>query len=287
MAAYRRSLYALDNSAKSKHWSVPDALVATARAWRTYERNDFLSVAAQAMFFTARRRFEFEGARCANASEFGQWFASDVAVESACEKLGRKRWSQVRESSMRQAPRRDAWEDDLHESSLRDAIFSRFRDANDPEEAAAIYEAAARLLILVSGREEASLDPYLDCPLPPNYDMDYPITLRSLQRHAMDTWPQLGTREVLTWIVTEWGLKTHLLVALRKLHHSSKSTFKILPTDRGLELQGGDVYPALTMPRLVQALQIVEDLDLAQVAGETGMRLSAEGNRVLEHGLTH
>jgi hypothetical protein len=124
--------------------------------------------------------------------------------------------------------------------------------------------------------------------LPPNYDVDYPITLRSLRQAADHTWPPLHTREALGWIVTEWGLKTHLLVALRKLHQqTTKSTFKILPTDTGLEIQDANVHPAPTAPRLNQALQIVEDLNLVRANGNAGVVLSAEGRRVLEHGLAH
>ena len=287
VAAYRRSLYALDDAAKSEHWSVPDPLITAARAWRTYERNDLLSIAVQAVFYTALRRVAMEGARCANAREFHRWFLDDAAVRMTGEQLGENRWAASRDAFVKGAPRRDAWDTEYHEIGLRTEILGRYRDAGDAAEAAAVYEAAARLLMLVAARDELAVDPYADCPLPPNYDIDYPITLRSLRQAAHHTWPQLSTRDALAWIVTEWGLKTHLRVALRKLHQSGKNTFKILPTDTGLELLDADVHPAPTMPRLTQALQIVEDLDLVRTNGDAGVALSVEGRRVLEHGLAH
>jgi hypothetical protein len=287
VAAYRRSLYALDDVAKSEHWSVPDPLITAARAWRTYERNDLLSIAVQAVFYTALRRVAMEGARCANAREFHRWFLDDAAVRMTGEQLGGDRWAAVRDAFVMGAPRRDAWGSEHHEMELRDTILRRYRDAGDAAETAVVYGAAARLLMLVAARDEHAVDPYADCPPPPNYDIDYPITLRSLRQAARHSWPQLSAREALAWIVTEWGLKTHLRVALRKLHQTGKTTFKILPTDTGLEVLDADVHPAPTMPRLTQALQIAEDLNLVRSNGGEGLTLSADGRRVLEHGLAH
>jgi hypothetical protein len=149
VSAYRRSLYALDDHARSETWSVPNPLVATARAWRTYERNNLLSIAIQAIFFTSLRRFAMDGTRCADVNKFGRWFGGDAAVRLACKALGHDRWQKARDAFIRKAPARDAWNDHLHEWGLRDEIFQPYRDASAPEVAAAVLVAAARLLMLV------------------------------------------------------------------------------------------------------------------------------------------
>jgi hypothetical protein len=149
VSAYRRSLYALDDHARSETWSVPNPLVATARAWRTYKRNNLLSIAIQAIFFTSLRRFAMDGTRCADVNKFGRWFGGDAAVRLACKALGHDRWQKARDAFIRKAPARDAWNDHLHEWGLRDEIFQPYRDASAPEVAAAVLVAAARLLMLV------------------------------------------------------------------------------------------------------------------------------------------
>lgn len=285
--AFRRSLYALDDAGKSVHWSPPESLRKTASGWRTYERNDLLSIAAQAMFFCALRRLDMEGARPANALEFNRWFVRDAATLAASKRLGKRSWGEARDAFLAAAPSREAWDDEQHEVNLREAIFAHFREDSGSSEAAELYVAGARLLMLVATRDDVSVDPYTDVPLPPNYDIDYPITLRSLRRVAAESLPGMTVPEALGWIVTEWGLKTHLLVALRKLRYTSKSTFRILPTDFGLERQAGEIVPAPTMPRLYQALQITEDLGLVRLDAGVGLTLTAEGQRVLDHGLAH
>jgi len=239
------------------------------------------------MFFAALRRLGMEGERPANAQEFSRWFVSDAATVVASKALGKGGWVDARDSFLARAPSRDDWRDEMHDVNLRDAILARFRGATGSDEVADLYVAAARLLMLIAARDDLSVDPYADCPLPPNYDLDYPITLRSLRRVAAETLPGMAVAEALAWIVTEWGLKTHLLVALRKLRYTSKSTFRILPTDFGMELQPGELVPAPTTPRLNQALQITEDLGLVRLDAESGLALTAEGQRVLDHGLAH
>jgi hypothetical protein len=239
------------------------------------------------MFFVALRRMGMEGLRPANSEDFLQWFLRDGATVAASTALGKGRWSDARERFLATAPKRDEWDSELQEVPLRDFILTHFRSALLEDEASDLYVAAARLLMLVAARDDHAVDPYSDCPLPPNYDFDYPVTLRTLRRASDDTLPELKVKDALGWFVTEWGLRTHLMVALRKLRHTSKSTFRVLPTDRGLELQPGEIVPAPTSPRLNQALQISEDLGLVRSSAEFGLALTAEGQRVLDYGLAH
>lgn len=287
VSGFRRSIYALNDALENPLWSPPEPLRKMANGWRTYERNDFVSIAAQALFFAAIRRLESQGVRPQNALAFKEWFLADASTSIAVKRLGSLRWSDASASFVKAAPSRDRWDLDFHEIELRERIFAEFRAAAIADAPDAVYVPAAQLLMLAAARDDKSAEPYIDCPLPPNYDTDYPITLRSLRRAAEEQWSDMSVADVLGWIVTEWGLKTHLLIALRKLRQSSQSTFRILPTDRGLEVQPGQAFPAPTNPRLSQAFHVLADLGLTQGDAQGRLALTAEGTRVLEYGLAH
>lgn len=289
--AYQSSIYALDERAQSSRWAVPPNLVATAKAWRTYERNDLMSVAVQAVFYTALCRYSMHATPCANSAQFADWWSHDEAVRLACRRLKSRSWGDLRDRVLSKAPSREDWAHDGHEYALRSSIVQRYGHAavGDAEAAAEVIASAIRLVLLVAHREgsaSADGDPYADCPLPPNYDADYPITLRTLQHSSTRVWPSMGTEQVLTWLATEWGLKTHLMVALRKLRQNPKPTFKILPTEEGLKVQALNVAPSTTMPRLFQSMEILEELALIR-SGDDGVKPSADGARVLAHELAH
>ena len=56
-----------------------------------------------------------------------------------------------------------------------------------------------------------------------------------------------------------WGLELHLRVALRKLRGQSKSTFRIRPTDIGMEVTTAPSAVS-TRPRFRQAVRILKDI---------------------------
>jgi hypothetical protein len=73
----------------------------------------------------------------------------------------------------------------------------------------------------------------------------------------------LAANDWLAWLAGHWGIEAHLRVALRKLRYEGKDTFHVLPSDRGLVVTAMP-DPTYTTPRFVQALQILQDLNLIE-----------------------
>ena len=70
-------------------------------------------------------------------------------------------------------------------------------------------------------------------------------------------------------------------VALRKLSQTRRSSFHLRPDENGLRVVGDIPVPVKTMPRIWQALRILEDLgSLSHSEGELG--ITAAGDRLLE-----
>ena len=102
---------------------------------------------------------------------------------------------------------------------------------------------------------------------PANYLNAYPINLETFNRHCSSTWPELTVREWVSWLACTWGVNTHLLVALRKLRGQSQSTFRIRPSDTGLEVIA--VPDAVfTSPRFGPALRILKDIGALEKSGK-------------------
>lgn len=69
----------------------------------------------------------------------------------------------------------------------------------------------------------------------------------------------MSVTEVLRWLFLYWCIDNHLRVALRKLRDHSQSTFRIRPSDQGLEVIA--VPKAVhTRPRFNQVVRILKDL---------------------------
>lgn len=93
----------------------------------------------------------------------------------------------------------------------------------------------------------------------------------------------MASTELLRWVLLHWGIDTHLRVALRKLRGQSQSTFRIRPSDQGLEVTG---IPAAvhTRPRFNQAVRILKDIG-ALTRAKSGLWLPSNiGTTMLELG---
>lgn len=245
-------------------WQLPDDLEKTRQQWAVYQRNELLSVAVQGIFYVVlhayRDSFEKSGERFHSVEELTRWFLASEEVEQLDALISlNSSVSALTTNADSWLAARDDWGNENHEVSLATRIDTLCRGKEDAtSRRSAILLAGLKILMALQCRPETQ-EGYRDFIFPPNYLNAYPINLQTFNHHSSNTWGDLTTREWIGWLVTSWGIQTHLMVALRKLRGQSQSTFRIRPSDHGLEIISVP-EAVFTSPRFRQALRILKDI---------------------------
>lgn len=263
------------------NWQLPEQLEKTRRRWAVYQRNELLSLAVQGIFYVVLHIYEESGERFHSVEELASWFLESLEVGQLDPvfPLANSVTSLTANTGSWLAPLED-WSNDNHEISLAAKIEALCRSKEDDvPRRTSILAGCLKTLVALQCRHETK-EGYRDFVFPPNYLQAYPINLQSFNYHSTNTWGKLTTREWLGWLTTEWGIHTHLKVALRKLRGQSQSTFRIRPSDKGLEIISVPVA-VFTSPRFRQALRILKDIGALVRQGNIWV-LSDFGRRFME-----
>ena len=280
MEPFRGCTYSGAFPDKSK-WQLPERLEKTRQQWAVYQRNELLSLAVQGIFYVILHAYEESGERFHSVEDLARWFLATPEVENLDPVLALNAsvTSLIGTSGSWLATMED-WTNDNHEVHLAGKIASLCNSREDAvSKRSAILLASMKILIALQSRPETK-EGYSDFVFPPNYLQAYPINLQTFNQYCASTWGNLTTREWIGWLATTWGIHTHLMVALRKLRGQSQSTFRIRPSDNGLEIIS--VPDAVfTSPRFRQALRILKDIG-ALVKNGTGWIVSDFGRQFME-----
>jgi hypothetical protein len=250
-------------------WVLPERLHGNRERWAIYSRNELLSVAVQGLFFALLDAYEQSGLRFQTVRQLVAWTMSTDEVRRSLDALeGEQPFGALVKRATAAMPDLADWQNELHEVSLAETVVGLGSIHGVSEQRAAIFLAGCRLLITLAARAPNSSNPYGSIEFESGYFRNYPINLRSFQHHCSTTWAGMSMREVLAWLLEHWGVELHLRVALRKLRGQSQSTFRIRPSDLGLEVIEPPA-PAHTRPRFRQSLMILKDLGLL-VDGDAG-----------------
>lgn len=265
-------------------WPVPDSLAANRLKWTAYARNELLSIAVQGLFHALLDLYEESAIRLDSGAAVADWAMQQPDVQQALMDVGGEKSFAERVAEIDgQLPELADWQDTNHEVQHAEAVSQLSRGNSSPESRQAIVRSAIIVLLALAGREPGSDNPYGEFVFEERYFSYYPINLRSFQFHVENTWRELSVRDLLQWLFEHWGIDVHLRVALRKLRGQSQSTFRIRPSDRGLEVT--TVPPAAhTRPRFGQAVRILKDIGALERSGEDGWKPSALGQSILELG---
>jgi hypothetical protein len=170
------------------------------------------------------------------------------------------------------------WGNTEHEFSL-----SRWVVENHAKESHELtLQHSVDVLLCLAAREGNNAESYAKFEFPDGYFTYYPINLKTFSHHCGATWRGLTLKEFLGWVADRWGLETHLRVALRKLRGNGQSTFKVLPTENGLQVANDIPSPVYTSPRFRQGLRMLRDLGTVEATGEDRYRLTGLGRELLE-----
>ncbi len=250
-----------------KAWTVPSRLEETQRLWSIYERNDLLSIACLTIFSACLVALEAE-AGAGRYYESVEAFAEHVVITSAMEEqwkaLGAATFGDILQDVKLSGPTVAQFEDPRHELELEAQMLADWsRHSGSPE---SFIGRALHLLGMLAAREESFPPGYGNLAIHSSDLMGYPMNLVSF-RERTSKWLPMSSASVASDLIS-WILNTHLSVALRKLSYTRTSSFHLYPTERGLQLVGEIPAPTRTLPRLSQAIRILEDLGMLQEVGE-------------------
>ncbi|BBB70227.1 hypothetical protein UNDYM_5974 (plasmid) [Undibacterium sp. YM2] len=241
-------------------WQVPDSMKATLACWAIYERNDLLSIAFQTVLGTALRvispqTFD-DKITYSSVESFALALSQGEAVSMVEQSLGFGSFDRLVAHLSENAPAIEFWENKSHEFQVAQRMMESWRRGDDT---ATLLQLSLTLLALLACRDNNSESPYHGIGMSSEMLANYPINLISF-RSRVEIWRRMTIAEVVEDLVA-WCLNTHLKVALRKLHQTGRSTFRMRPSERGLEVVGDDIPgPAMTTPRFRQAVQILRDI---------------------------
>jgi hypothetical protein len=265
-------------------WSLSAGLERTRKRWRTYHRNELFSVALQGVFWVVLQAVERRlRGRLRSVAAAGDLLVA-IASESALAESLRLPFDAFVDGFARDLPSIGAWEDPKHEHHRAYEIvdIARTTDVTDDESLISTLEQSVGVLatLIARRRESEPENPYADFALKPRTGDE--LDLASLES-ALPTWAGLSLEEWLRWVATNWGVRRHLQVALRKLHQGGQDTFRLRPIDEGLQFV--EVAPAsFTGPRVNKAQQLLVDLGLIARAEDGLLRITALGEIELELG---
>lgn len=263
-----------------KTWVIPDALEPIRQGWMIYQRNELLSVALQGIFWAALTELEEQGGFIESRQAFRDRFVSSFAKETLGNKGG-ETFTTVVDRTGQRIPKLANWAEESHEIQLAWKLVDDAHPNADGKARARVVSLGVEILLALAARSENEADPYGGYVSPAELT-DYPINLFTFHERSRGNWRQMRLTDLLGWLATEWGLDVHFRVALRKLRGESKDTFRIRPTDDGLEVIEAPP-PEFSNPRLRQAYHILCDLGAMERNSENGLlNLTESGRSLLE-----
>lgn len=258
-------------------WKTSSQLQTIRDGWQTYLRNELLSIAVQSFFWGGLRKLQTEGIKLQTSEAYAYWFHLRFDDTTFKRDLNKGFQDTINESR-NQLPPLTAWDRKEHEVQLGwmlKNIQNSFDPATAPDD---VVAAATNLLLTLAARTENTSSAYTGFVHHQNYLRYYPINLDSFSENVHTAWASIPVRDVLAYIAKEWGINAHFRVALRKLRYESRDTFKIKPTEQGLEVVEPPP-PGFSNPRLTQCIQILQDLGMLQY--ESTLLVSTEGRDLL------
>jgi len=260
-------------------WTTDSVLDRVRAGWQTYQRNELLSIAVQGIFWAGLSELFRHGYLPVSSEGYREWFLRtfngdrlNIHTEEAV--------SKTIERTKETRPAMEAWHDSAHEVQIGWQLADISNSFNPASREADVIAAALNVALLLASRINAAESSYIGFVQHRNYLANYPINLDSFAYHVRHSWERLSIAELLGWLATDWGISAHLRVALRKLRYESRDTFKIKPTERGLEVVDAPA-PTFSNPRLVQANRILRDLGALELTAE-GLVITECGKNLLE-----
>lgn len=265
-------------------WACSDSLLPNREKWEIYAQSELLSIAVQGLFYVLLDTYQASGKRLASSSDLADWFVEQAEFISASEDFDlSKDFTNLIADSANWLPELSLWSDANHEVELTNQIYELCEKEKTAQVRGQILQSSLMTIIALAARSKKTSAPYSELVFEPNYFKYYPINLASFGYHVSNTWASMELEALLKWLLTNWGVDQHLRVALRKLRGQSQSTFRIRPSDSGLEVISVP-GAAHTRPRFNQAVRILKDIGALELNSDDLWVSSSLGKEILEQG---
>lgn len=260
-------------------WTLAATLEQTRAMWATYQRHELYSLAMQGLFSVGLRRFEdrplnLDGVHFRSVADYvaaymtqGAGFESDWLTRT---------FPALVEDTAHNLPRLDDFHNEDHEFQ-RATRIAELATSHDPEDWTRAAQHSTAVLLMLAARGHGEQPAYSEFVHPPRYFQSYELNLRTFARHCEQTWAVMSGREWLEWLIGG-TLRVHLRVALRKLRHQRKDTFRVAMLDDGLLVEG-QAPARWTSPRIWQLIRFLSDLGLLEAGSNA---LTPLGREILE-----
>lgn len=271
-SAYTRSL------PNGSSWEAPPILKDANEGWGVYQRHELLAVAVQGLFWAGLAALSEDGGYAPDVKSYAKWFGSRFGT-SFGKRPAKVMFPKLLEERRAHQPSHSNWTSASHELSVAKTLLQAQRQQDFNQ----VVSLSLQIIISLLARECSGLaygrfqitDRFLDA---------YEINLASLQRLGKDKWAQMDISQWIEWLAANWGIQSHFRVALRKLHHQTQDTFRIVPLDDGLHVREAPTA-RWSSPRLEQAFRFLYDLgalDDCKNAAAGSYLLSDLGEQILE-----
>ncbi len=267
-----------------KQWACSASLLPNREKWAIYARSELLSIAVQGVFYALLDAYEESGLRFASGAILADWFATQPELDDLLQNVdSNKKFSNLVEESASWLPGFSEWSSENHEIELTNQVYELCQGAKTKEVRGQIMLKSLGIIIALAARSVKRDKPYGELVFEKSYFLYYPINLISFQYHVAETWASMTSIELLKWLLTNWGVDQHMRVALRKLRGQSQSTFRIRPSDLGLEVISVP-GAAHTSPRFYQSMRILKDIGALEQSKDGFWVPSGLGKSILEQG---
>jgi hypothetical protein len=231
------------------------------RGWRIYVTNELLSLAIQAIFWALLDRLLFEGGRVNDLSDLEGWFRETLGRRAIGSDADTRLVDYV-EERRRRIPELGDWRAEGHEIALTRELEELVRTGKESHRHEQCLKSAIDVLVILAARWGEDQKGYAPLAFPAGYFESYPVNLLNFFGRLQAQWRDYSLLDLATFMVLEWGVRNHLMVAFRKLRYQTTDTFRIKPTDEGFVVSDEPPLPVFTNPRFRQGRQALMDLGL-------------------------
>ncbi|MGR6861590.1 hypothetical protein ACU5EH_15470 [Aliivibrio salmonicida] len=262
-----RTLIYCQHGIDGKPFGFINSISESSKKWQIYSRCELISIALQGLFYALLQPINSER-YFASTNDLSTYFW-EVGVGSEVLKGNNAMTSQIYFGKLEEKlPSIANWQNSSHEiQSIKYIIeLTEKPNSTSDEDLVTLVKHCLKVLAALCNRVENKAG-YDQLTPSEEYLARYPVNLHSVTHILTDSFKNENISKTLIIFCQQYCLENHWHVAMRKLRHQGKNTFRFEFSERGLIVN--DIPKAThTSPRFYQSIQIMQDLGLIEKSGD-------------------